>query len=783
MAASREAKIQFKADTESFNDSIKSAKEEIKTLNSDLKLNAAEMRNAGESVELLEQRHELLNQKLAANAQEQEALTQKIEVAKEIFGENSEEVGKLERQLTGVQTAEQYIESDIKNVNDRLEDQQTAAEQAESALGKLTAEIENQQTELENMREEYVNTVLEWGTDSDEAQSLAEQISALSTELENNEQRLSDAKAAAENLGGEFSNAGSEASGAAGSVQGLSGEVNPLSGALSSIGDIAPGALGSIGSAILEGGVIGAVSSLTGLLGDACSGILNMANEWKENVATIAEGTGLLGEELEEATRGAMEANLAVKDAEQGSADASAIWAELNTRLAMTGETANATTSTFMEFAKITGTNGVTAVDLFSDVLQRWGLSAEQLPMLMDQVTVANQSCDLSVGGLMTSLVNNAEVFQILGYNTDSALGSMVAWEQAGINSTQVVQGLQRGMNNLIGEVDDVPGTMQMALQAVSEYNTIEDGLNVTVGNTGKTIQDVFGKRNAVAIVSAMQSGRVETARYTQAVRESSSAMQNTYENSITLKDEFSNLGDTVSMGVRDAFDVANATMAVNSDAIANAYGLYSDLSMSSEDLSSSLTALGYSTEEAGSSTETLGQQTETAATEIKTGYSDMGTAAENAKTKMNNAANNTDLSNIKTEVSGVKSSWDTARSSMENTSWSLPAPSIPKFYWTGDLDAKTKSVPELNVTWHAEGGIFNRPTLLPALHGVGEAGAEAIAPISTLQDYVADAVIDNTVQIDYDLLSEKIAVACSRLNIAIQLDDREFGRVVRGVM
>lgn len=52
--------------------------------------------------------------------------------------------------------------------------------------------------------------------------------------------------------------------------------------------------------------------------------------------------------------------------------------------------------------------------------------------------------------------------------------------------------------------------------------------------------------------------------------------------------------------------------------------------------------------------------------------------------------------------------------------------------------------VPSFDVKWNAEGGIFSRPTILDTragLQGVGEAGAEAIAPISVLKGYVRDAV------------------------------------------
>lgn len=53
--------------------------------------------------------------------------------------------------------------------------------------------------------------------------------------------------------------------------------------------------------------------------------------------------------------------------------------------------------------------------------------------------------------------------------------------------------------------------------------------------------------------------------------------------------------------------------------------------------------------------------------------------------------------------------------------------------------------LPSFNVKWNAEGGILTRPTIFGmtgnTLLGGGEAGDEAIAPITLLQEYVKDAV------------------------------------------
>ena len=96
---------------------------------------------------------------------------------------------------------------------------------------------------------------------------------------------------------------------------------------------------------------------------------------------------------------------------------------------------------------------------------------------------------------------------------------------------------------------------------------------------------------------------------------------------------------------------------------------------------------------------------------------------------------------------------------------------------------------PSFSVSWesHAAGALFKKPVLLPGMDGlthmVGDnpRSPEAVAPIEVLQDYVTDAVERAAGDgIDYDLLANKMAVACARLNVNIDLDGRTLGRVVR---
>ena len=93
---------------------------------------------------------------------------------------------------------------------------------------------------------------------------------------------------------------------------------------------------------------------------------------------------------------------------------------------------------------------------------------------------------------------------------------------------------------------------------------------------------------------------------------------------------------------------------------------------------------------------------------------------------------------------------------------WSLPKLKLPKFSVSGKFGVDPPSIPKFTVKWNAEGGILDRPTIFGSigntLLGGGEAGKEAIAPIDVLQQYVREAVRQETEEIA-DVISEQFSI------------------------
>ena len=89
-------------------------------------------------------------------------------------------------------------------------------------------------------------------------------------------------------------------------------------------------------------------------------------------------------------------------------------------------------------------------------------------------------------------------------------------------------------------------------------------------------------------------------------------------------------------------------------------------------------------------------------------------------------------------------------------------------------------SMPSFDVEWYARGGIFDEASVI----GVGEAGPEAVIPLSGERvKPFAEAVADARGE-DYDALGNvvyrAVSAALDHFDMKLQIGSREFGRVLR---
>lgn len=116
-----------------------------------------------------------------------------------------------------------------------------------------------------------------------------------------------------------------------------------------------------------------------------------------------------------------------------------------------------------------------------------------------------------------------------------------------------------------------------------------------------------------------------------------------------------------------------------------------------------------------------------------------LGDMAKTVKDKVDSAKKwvSDGLANIKNSFTNLK---------LKLPEIKIPNIKLPHFKVNGDFSINPPRVPSIGVDWHKQGGIFTRPTIFNTpygLHGVGEAGAEAVMPLSYLDKLIGKTVSD----------------------------------------
>ena len=265
--------------------------------------------------------------------------------------------------------------------------------------------------------------------------------------------------------------------------------------------------------------------------------VAKATNDIQSGQANIVNATGATGEALSSL----MDSAKAVYEGSEESFDeVSRAIGEVNTRLGLTGTALEETTGRFLDFAGATGQDVQQSVIGVTQAMNRWNLEADQLPILLDKLTVAGQASGVSVASLTANLTANAGTLQAMGYSMDDAIAMMMTFEKQGIDSNAVLMAMKKSFEDSARAGTDARADWEDLLGYIADATDATDANAIAI--------EAFGSRIATDMVSALQSGSLNFDEFAVAVANAEGTLEATDEASKTTADRIETLKHSITL-------------------------------------------------------------------------------------------------------------------------------------------------------------------------------------------------------------------------------------------
>lgn len=281
----------------------------------------------------------------------------------------------------------------------------------------------------------------------------------------------------------------------------LVGDASKLTGAFADA-EKGSGSLGQklegLGGKLANFAAVGATAAVAGI-GAAAAGLYKVGEQFDEAYDTIRTKTGATGAALE-GLKGDFKAVFA--DVPTDAATAGKALAELAQRTGDTGKPLQDLTETVLELSRITKTDLDANVENAAKLFNRWAVETKDQSKTLDQFFRASQHSGVAVDKLIGQVQDATPALEEMGLGLDQGIALLAEIDQAGGDSEATIKGMTKAMVNFAkAGKDPVRGLQELV-----------DQIKGTTDNTKALglAAETFGAKNAVTMVEAIRSGKLE---------------------------------------------------------------------------------------------------------------------------------------------------------------------------------------------------------------------------------------------------------------------------------
>lgn len=266
-----------------------------------------------------------------------------------------------------------------------------------------------------------------------------------------------------------------------------------------------------------------------------------------EGVDTIVTATGASGEALD----GLVSSYEAVAtNIPEELGDVASAVGEVNTRFHTTGEELEGQTALFLQYAKITGGDVVSAVDSTDKVLKAFGKTSEDTGGLLGMVAQAAQDTGINAQGLMDDVLANSATFKELGFSLEESINFMAQLDANGVDAGVALAGLKKAVVNLTDSGMSESEALQTVIDKIKNASSETEALSIA--------QETFGTKGAAEMATSIREGRISLDDLAASMSDYSTVVTDTYNNTVdgvdgaitaanAAKIAMSTLGETIS--------------------------------------------------------------------------------------------------------------------------------------------------------------------------------------------------------------------------------------------
>ncbi len=175
--------------------------------------------------------------------------------------------------------------------------------------------------------------------------------------------------------------------------------------------------------------------------------------------------------------------------------------ADLNTRLGLSGSTLEKVASQYLEAGRILGQD--VDIQKTTAAFSAFHIEGEAVEGAMDSLFRVSQATGVGMNDLASSISQFAPAMQNLGFSFDETAALIGGLDKAGINSTQTMSAMQKGLITMAKSGEKPKETFK---RVTGEIESL-----VKQGKSAEAIKlasGIFGTRGAAAFVGAVQSGK-----------------------------------------------------------------------------------------------------------------------------------------------------------------------------------------------------------------------------------------------------------------------------------